>query len=381
MESKTKQRISLSTYFFISGFFFSTWASRIPTIKTLFELNEAQLGNLLLTMPVGSLVGLPISGWLVSRFESRHPLLASATSVSLALIWIGFADNLYVLVGAVSLFAFSFRIFNIAMNTQSITLQKSYTRKIVGSFHGLWSTGGLTGVAVSTLMVKMDVPMHRHLLAVAIIGFLVAVLAYRFLLTKDRSTGGSKLKLGKPDKFIVYLGMLVFFAALCEGGMFDWSGVYFKEVVGEEVFTLGYLIFMLFMAFSRFFSDKIMERIGMPKTYIISSSFIASGVLLMIAFPHFWPAMVGFSLVGLGVAAVVPMTFLLAGTSKKYSAGMAISIITTYSIVGMLLGPPLIGYLAHLFNLKVSFVLFFIAGLMLIPMSQLFFKHQRENGE
>lgn len=377
METRSKQRISLSTYFFISGFFFSSWASRIPSIKESFHLNEAELGNLLLAMPIGSLIGLPISGWLVSKFESRFPLLISFILLALALSWIGFAENIFALVAAVSIFAFSIRIFNISMNTQSITLQKSFTKKIVGSFHGLWSTGGLTGVAFSTLIIDLKIPMHQHFLMVAGLGLIAALSSYTFLLTKDKSTAGNKIKFGKPDKFILYLGLLVFFASLCEGGMFDWSGVYFKEVVGEEVFTLGYLIFMLFMALSRFFSDKIMERLGMPRTYIISSSFIATGILMMISFPYFWPAIIGFSLVGMGVAAVVPMTFILAGTSEKYSPGMAISIITTYAIVGMLLGPPLVGYLAHLFNLQVSFVLFLIAGMMFIPVSQLFFKHQK----
>ena len=177
----------------------------------------------------------------------------------------------------------------------------------------------------------------------------------------------------------MYLGLIVFLAAITEGGMFDWSGVYFKEVVGEDVFTLGYLIFMIFMALSRFFSDRIVEKIGMEKNYIISASLVCFGVLLMITFPYFWPALIGFCLVGIGVAAIFPMTFLLAGSSEKYSPGMAISIISTYAIVGMLLGPPLVGYFAHLFNLQVSFILFFTSALMLIPISQLFFRKQKEN--
>ena len=86
--------------------------------------------------------------------------------------------------------------------------------------------------------------------------------------------------------------------------------------------------------------------------------------------------MVGFSLVGFGTAAVIPMTYTLAGASKKYSPGMAISIIATYGIVGMLIGPPMIGYLAHAFNLRVSFIAFAFAGFMFIPISQLFFKKE-----
>lgn len=379
MKSENQQRIALSTYFFLSGFCFSTWASRIPNIKMAFDLNEAELGNLLMVMPVSSLIGLPVSGWLVSRFESRYPLIVSFILLSVSLSLIGIANNLFLLITGIFAFAFSMRIFNIAMNTQSLTLQKAFPRKIIGSFHGLWSTGGLLGVAFSTLLIKLDIPIYQHLPAVSIFTLILAFIAFSSLLKKDRSPQGNKLRFGKPDKPTMYLGLIVFLAAITEGGMFDWSGVYFKEVVGEDVFTLGYLIFMIFMALSRFFSDRIVEKIGMEKNYIISASLVCFGVLLMITFPYFWPALIGFCLVGIGVAAIFPMTFLLAGSSEKYSPGMAISIISTYAIVGMLLGPPLVGYFAHLFNLQVSFILFFTSALMLIPISQLFFRKQKEN--
>lgn len=378
MEAKVKQRISLSIYFFMAGFGFSTWASRIPTLKENFNLNEAELGNLLLVMPVSSLIGLPISGWLVSRFDSRVPLLVAFIAFALALALIGYSGDMYLLVASVFLFSFSMRVLNITMNTQSITLQTSFAKKILGSFHGIWSTGGLLGVVFSTWMISIGVSMGHHLLLGGAFILLSGILSYSWLLKKDRVTQGNKLQLGKPDKFIVYLGLLVFFAAICEGGMFDWSGVYFKEVVKEEVFTTGYLIFMIFMAVSRFLSDRWIEWLGMEKMYIASSTVIAIGILLMVIFPYFWPAVIGFSLVGIGVAAIFPMTYGMAGKSKKYSPGMAVSIIATYGIVGMLLGPPLLGYLAHLFNLQVSFLMIMIAGLMLVPISQLFFRHQKK---
>ncbi|WP_317167497.1 MFS transporter [Arenibacter sp. 6A1] len=143
------------------------------------------------------------------------------------------------------------------------------------------------------------------------------------------------------------------------------------------MFTLGYLIFMFFMALSRFLSDYLIEAIGMAKTYMASGILISIGIAIAISFPYFWPAMFGFCLIGFGAASVFPMTFTLAGTSKKYSPGMAISIIATYGILGMFIGPPLIGYLAHAFNLQTSFIIFIFSGLMLIPVSKLFFIHQK----
>jgi MFS family permease len=379
MDVKNRQRVFLSLFYFLSGFCFSSWASRIPTIKTNFDYNEAELGTILLFMPISSLVGLPLSGWLVSRFDSRIPLAGGFLLLSFGILGIGFSQTTAMLIGSISLLSFSFRILNISLNTQAIHLQKLYEKKINGSFHGLWSTGGITGVGFSTLLVGLNVRIDLHLAIVALVTFVITLYGQRFLLRNDRATSGNRLILGKPDPYIVYLGLMVFFAAICEGGMFDWGGVFFKEVVKVEIFTWGYLFFMICMALSRFASDSVVEKIGMPRTFIFSAAFIFVGVVLPVLFPQFWPSMIGFCFVGLGTASIIPMTFTLAGYNTKYSPGMAVSIIATYSIVGMLVGPPLIGYLAHAFDLRLSFITFAIAGLMLIPISRSFFLYMKRN--
>ncbi len=376
MELKVKQRIALGVYFFLSGLCFASWASRIPTIKTFFDLNDAELGTILLAMPISSLLGLPISGWLVSKYNSRQPLIISFILFIACLVGIGYVQTTLFLVLAIGLFSFFMRILNIAMNTQSLILQKKFEKRIVGSFHGFWSTGGLFGVLFSTIMVRFNIGIERHLLSVSIFTFIIAILAYRFTIKNDKSPTGNKLLFGKPDPFILYLGILIFLAAICEGGMFDWSGIYFKEVIKEDVFTYGYLSFMTCMAVSRFFSDKIIQRIGMPKTYLFSALIITTGILIAIFFPFFWSALFGFCLVGFGTAAIFPMTFALAGTSNKYSPGIAISIISTYGIFGMFIGPPLIGYLSHAFGLQSAFFIFVVIGLLLIPISKMFFHYQ-----
>jgi MFS family permease len=330
-------------------------------------------------MPISSIIGLPISGWLVSKYDSRIPLVVSFVFFSFSLALIGYATTPFMLIVAICLFSFFMRILNISMNTQSITLQNMYEKRIVGSFHGLWSTGGLIGVVFSTVMVKYAISMQLHLLIISILTLIVSVSCYKFTLKNDKSTSGNKLIIGKPDTFILYLGVIIFFAAMCEGGMFDWSGVYFKEVVKVDIFTYGYLTFMAAMAFSRFFSDRVVQEIGVQKTYVLSAVLIASGMAIAVIFPFFWSALFGFCLVGFGTAPIFPMTLSLAGTSKKYSPGMAISIISTYATVGFLLGPPFIGYLSHAFGLQKAFSVFVIAGLMFIPFSYAFFKYQSKN--
>lgn len=378
MDNKHLQRFSLSIFFFLSGLCFSTWASRIPTIKEIFSLNDAQLGSIFLIMPFSALLGTVTSGWLVSKFDSRKPLVVSFVLFALSLIAISIVKTIFLLVAVLALFSIFMRVLNIAMNAQSITLQNQFNSKIIGSFHGIWSLGGVIGVLFSTVMIKMRISMESHLTSIAVLTIVSSIIAYKFLLKKDKAEVGNKLIFGKPDSFILYLGLIIFFASICEGGMFDWSGIYFKEVVKEDVFTYGYLLFMTCMATSRFFLDKLLDKIEMSVLYVISGLLIASGILLAILFPLFWTALIGFCLVGVGVSAIFPMTYSLAGKSKKYSPGMAISIIGTYSIVGMFIGPPLIGYLSHNFGLKNAFILMMFCGLMFIPISKIFFKIQKD---
>ncbi|MCF7559580.1 MFS transporter [Sabulilitoribacter multivorans] len=378
METKNLQRIALSTYFFMSGLCFASWASRIPTIKDAFGLNDAQLGTMLLVMPISALLGTVASGWLVSKFDSRDPLLISFLLFALSLTGVSHVNTTFLLVISLAAFSIFMRVLNIAMNAQSITLQKTFNKNIIGSFHGVWSFGGVVGVLFSTLMVKAEVSMEIHLTIISSITIIGSLLAYQYSLKDDKSKTGNKLIFGKPDTFILYLGLLIFFASICEGGMFDWSGIYFKDVVKEDVFTYGYLLFMICMAVSRFFVDKLLDKLGMPTMYILSSILISIGILSAVLFPQFWTALIGFCLVGIGVSSIFPMTYMLAGKSQKYSPGMAISIVGTYSIVGMFVGPPLIGYLSHAFGLQKAFLIIMFCGLMFIPISQLFFKNLKQ---
>ncbi|ARV05755.1 MFS transporter [Polaribacter sp. SA4-10] len=378
MQERSLQRISLSTYFLLSGICFSSWASRIPTIKDNFNFSEEQLGNMLMIMPASAVIGIPLSGWLVSKYDSRIPQQFSYIFFSISLFLIGIATSLPLLIFALFLFAISIRIINIAINTQSISLQEKFEKRIIGSFHGLWSIGGIIGVLFTTLMLKLNISIQAHFLMVAIFTLITIFIAYPYLIKNDKAKDGNKFKLGKPNKYIMLLGLMVFFAAVCEGGMYDWNGVYFKDVIKEEVFTYGYLLFMICMSIYRLSIDKLIDYFGMKKLYFLSSVLIMSGVSIAVIVPAFWPALIGFCLVGIGVSGLFPMTFILAGKAKKYSIGIVISIVGTYSTIGMFLGPPLIGYLAASFGLQKAFIVFIIGGFMFIPLTISVFNHLKK---
>lgn len=379
LSTPQKQRIALSAYFLLSGICFSSWASRIPTLKTNYNLSEEELGNLLMIMPASAIIGIPLSGWLVAKFDTRTPLQIASVAFLISLFSLGWNLSIFGIAIALVLFSVALRIINIAINTQSLAIQEKFEKKIVGSFHGLWSIGGILGVLFSTVMLKYNISIYWHFLSVALFGCLIILTMFPFLIKNDKAKVGTKFKLGKPSRYITLLGLMVFFAAICEGGMYDWNGVYLKEVVKQDVFTYGYLLLMICMTVSRLTIDKLMERFGMQKLYIAGSLMVMLGVLIAVVFPTLYPVLLGFCMIGFGVSGLYPMTFILAGKSKKYSIAIVMSIISTYSTVGMFLGPPLIGYLAHAFGLQKAFITFIIAGFMFIPLSKMVFSHLKKS--
>ena len=373
-----KQRIALSAYFLLSGICFSSWASRIPTLKTNYNLSEEDLGNLLMIMPASAIIGIPLSGWLVAKFDSRIPMQISSIAFILSLFSLSWGFSIAGIIVSLVFFSISLRVINISINTQSISIQQKFEKKIIGSFHGIWSIGGILGVLFSTIMLNYEISIFWHFFYIAVFGLIITISMFPFLIKNDKSNVGTKFKLGKPSKYISLLGLIVFFAAICEGGMYDWNGVYLKEIVKQEVFTYGYLLLMICMTISRLSIDRLMEHFGMQKLYISGSILIILGVLLATIFPYLYPVLIGFGMIGFGVSGLYPMTFILAGKSKKYSVAIVMSIIGTYSTVGMFLGPPIIGYLAHAFGLQKAFIVFIMAGFAFIPLSKMVFEHLKK---
>ncbi|WP_373524345.1 MFS transporter [Aquiflexum sp.] len=360
-----KRRIALGSLFFLAGLCFSSWAARIPDIQMKFDMSESQLGSLLLGLPVGSLLALPLAGWSVYKFGSKIVVLLSAISYMIFLPLIGFSESLWMLVPVVFIFGMTGNMMNISLNTQALALEDHYGRNILGSFHGLWSLAGFTGAGIGAAMIFFGILPKFHYLSIAVIVLVVLLISYGFLLEEhDRGAGGGMV-LKKPDDLLLRIGSISFLGMLCEGCMFDWSGVYFKKVVEIDpgLIALGYVSFMGAMAFGRFFSDRLTNRFG--KILVIRSSgmLIFSGLILSVLFPVPHVATIGFLLVGFGVASIIPIAYSTAGRSKLYSPGVALAIISTISFFGFLIGPPLIGFIADLLSLKASFTLVAFAGL------------------
>ncbi len=143
-------RIGISVFFFIAGITFASWASRIPEIQNKLQLSEAGLGAVLLALPIGQLISLPISGWLISRYGSRQLVIGAAIVYPVTLIFLATAASIFQLVVVLVVFGFWANLINIAMNTQAVGVETLYGRSIMASFHGLWSLAGFSGAAIGS---------------------------------------------------------------------------------------------------------------------------------------------------------------------------------------------------------------------------------------
>jgi MFS family permease len=351
--------------FFLQGLCFATWASRIPSIQQQLSLSEADLGFALLALPAGLMVSLPLSGWLVARLGSARVVVGALFLYGLMLAGLGQARSLAQLTGVLAAFGFAGNLVNIAVNTQGVGVEGLYQRSIMASFHGMWSLAGFTAAAVGTVLMGAGVVPALHFVAVTLGVWAVTAASARFTLKEDAGTKAGGRVFAVPDKPLAVLGVIAFCCMMCEGAMFDWSGVYFQQVVKAEKAWVGtgYATFMASMAAGRFIADWLTRKLGLRRVFQLSGGLIASGLMLAVGFPYLPTALLGFLLVGFGVSSVVPLVYGAAGKSKTMPAGVALAAVSTIGFLGFLVGPPVIGLLASLASLRLSFTLIAAMGL------------------
>ena len=362
--SKRQIRIAVSAFFFCQGLCFASWASRIPDIKTTLQLSDAALGSILFALPAGQLTAMPFSGRLVTHFGSKKVLRICVVLYAICLTNIGLATQAWHLAAGLFMFGICGNMCNISVNTQAIGAEKLYERPIMTSFHGVWSIAGFTGAAIGLLMMAQNISPYIHFWIIAALVFVTIVTTQKYLQWGRAAPAEKKSFFSKPDAILVQLGVIGFFSMASEGAMFDWSGVYFKDVVHAPAsfIALGYLCFMIAMAFGRFIGDKLIAKHGRPKMLRISGILISTGLFTSVIFPNIITATIGFLIVGFGVSSIVPMVFSAAGKHSKIPPGMALAAVSSISFLGFLMGPPLIGYIAELFGLRYSFAVIGLLG-------------------
>lgn len=367
-------RIAVTVLFFVFGGISASWASRIPTIKDYMHVNDAAWGFVLLYIAIGTLLTLPLASWIIKQLGSKKATIIFLITYLILLIGIGYWDVLWQLKLNLIVFGAISNITNISINTQALKVAKQYKGQIIGSFHGTWSIGGFFASWIGAEMISNYVPPLHHFIYFSTVGIIIVVLMYRYLIPDEVSVTTSTTKTGfiMPDKNLIALGLLSFFALLAEGTMTDWASEYMKHIVKSPTQLIGYGLtaYMFAMASGRFVSDYTVKKFGPKATLTVCGILICCGLLLSVIYPTVYTTIFAFMIVGLGISAVVPMVYNLAGKSKVMPPQQALTLITSIGFIGFFLGPPVIGFVAEAYSLKTAFTAIAILGLTISVLSR-----------
>lgn len=356
MVRPARARFCVAVVFFVNGAMFSGWASRVPAIADRVGAGPAAIAIAVFGLSVGAVVGLPLSGVLVSRFGSTAVVRAVLVGYAAALAAVGLAPSLVLLTAALVFLGVGNGMLDVAMNTAAIEVERWYPRQVMASFHAQFSFGGLAGSLIGSGAAAVGVSPAEHLPVVALVLLAVGGAAGFGLLPASRD-GEASPRRGplRRDRRLVLLGLLVLCSLLCEGAVYDWSAVYLRDEVGGSpaVAALGFAAFSLSMACCRLVADRAVDRVGRVRYVRAAGVLAAAGLGLALLGPGVTAGVVGFGLVGLALAGVVPTLFSAAADGHGNPAG-AIAVVSTIGYLGFLAGPALIGGIAAVSSLRLA---------------------------
>ncbi len=374
-----KSFLITSIFFFIQGVIFATWASRIIDIKSTLELSDAVLGGVIFAIPVGQLSLISLFAWAVNRFSSLRSLCFTSIALPLSLVGVGITGSglmgsgIMPLIVALFFFGAFTNFNNLCINTQAINVERLYSKSVMPTFHGMWSLGAFSGALLSFALTSVGASIVSHFSIVAILCCLFALYFSRSLISEDIkgescSTGKGGGIFKSINSSIILLGVISFAAMMCEGTMFDWSNIYFQDIVGapSSLVPLGYIVCMCTMTIGRFLAGIFISRYGSIAVVRTSGILIAVGLTLAVAFPNIISTTIGFMIVGFGISSNVPVCYSLAGRLSNVAPSIAIAAVSTIGCFGFLIGPPIIGVITQAIGLRFTFGLIIILALSIV---------------
>jgi MFS family permease len=369
--SLKRLRRANAVYFFISGFGYSSWTSRIPGIKESLKLNDAHFGTLLFMMPLGLIITMPFTGKLLDHYKSRFIMLIGAMMYNIVLAFLGFSRYTWVLGIFLFFFGSSRNLMNLSINAQAIGVQALYSRSIMSSFHAVWSMAGFAGAAFGYLMVTFNIIPAWHLLGVSFILSALTLYYYKDALDQQPDHKHKRSIFRLPPKGMLIFSLICFTSMACENTMYDWSGIYIRQVLHgtKAIATIAFVVYMVAMTTGRMIGDRMADRYGIQKVLAACGVLISAGFGITVLSPYISLTLFGYLLTGFGVSCVVPFVFSLAGKIPMSNPGAALASVSSLGYLGFLLVPPMIGYVSEATSLRVSFAIIAVMGLFMIRLS------------
>lgn len=337
---------------------FSTWVIYIPFIAEKMQITEGKVGGALFFTSLGSFLTIPLSNKLIDILGVGRQAFIGFVLYALSMYGMFLAPDYMWLCTALFLFGVMSSIFAISLNSLVATIEKQAGKYIMTGSHGFWSIGGIIGASTGGFISgKLDMPLvHITILIAILIGLQIWLRKeYTHIRSEPRLKGDKKRFSVKPLIAIASIAMIMMAS---EGAIADWSALYLKKVVlmKNHLLGFGYALFSMGMTLGRFTGDALSHRFGSWRLLrmAIGTSLVGFTLVLMI---HPALALIGFFIIGIGFSIIVPEVYRLASNIKGIRTADGISFLAATTNVGFLTGPVLLGFIAEMHSLYVSFLI------------------------
>ncbi len=325
--------------------------ARLPTVRDQLGTDTAALGFALLCMGLGAILAMPVTGPLCARYGSRQTVAATALPATVFLVTLSLAPNVVVLAVLLLGMGACYGAWDVAMNIQGSYVERAADRPWMSRYHACWSVGSIAGAALGALAAWAGVGVTAQFVVVAAlvaVGVLLALRTYVDERVPGPLTGDAEAAGRFVNRRLVLLGLITLCGTCIEGAAADWLGLHLADDFGvtAAVAALGYAVFATAMTVARFAGPPVLTALGRVRTLRVAGMVAGAGILLAALAPTVPLALLGGAVWGLGIALVFPAAMSAGGETPGRSAA-GIATVATIGYGGFLLGPPLIGVLAH----------------------------------
>jgi MFS family permease len=358
-------RWSVSTIFLLNGAGIGVWAAHVPLVQARAGIDTGVLGFLLLTIAGGAISAMPLAGWMAGRWGTRAVVVGAGLMFALTSGLVMNVGGVVPLFLAAYAFGASNGVLDVTMNANASEVEAARGIPTMSSFHGFYSLGGLLGAALGGLLIGAGLGDGRGALMVSAAIFAAVIACGWRLLVVPPAHHASHFALPRgPALFLGLLGLLCF---AVEGALVDWSALLLtaRTQVDAATAAFGYSAFSVAMAACRFAGDRLVLRFGARRVMVAGGIGIFAGLMLAVVSTHFMLSALGFALIGLSAANVVPLIFAAAARTPGMSAGGGLATVATLGYAGLLMAPPLIGSIAAHTNIAVALGILSLSGIVI----------------
>lgn len=352
-------------HFAALGVMGGVWGVHIPSVKVQYGLSDGSLSLVLFAAACGAVLSLFFAGRAIGRIGARRALVGGALVMAAALAVVLHWPGLAALLPAMLVFGAAMSLYDVALNAEGTALEAVSGHAILGNLHGMFSLGGMGGAALAALLLRLAVPPAVQLVAISLVVAVVVVVAARSMLDAHPQDDhpGEAAHFVWPRGRLLIIGLLIFAGMTAEGVMYDWSVLYLKQELGlpQAQAGVGFAVFSAAMAAARFSGDALRARVNEPSLLFGGAVMAGVAMAALLLIGHPWVALVGYALVGIGLALVVPILFNAATKVQGVSRAAAIAAVSSIGYSGFLVGPPLIGGVAQAVSLTAAMSLVVVA--------------------